>query len=151
MAQTDTSPTILRAIRTIRYATVEEADQLSNSWTDEVLGCRSGILRHRWEPYTAIYNKEYRYTQVTVRCPRCTTRKRLEIDQYGRRLSKPRMSYPPGYLAKNVGRIIGDAQDWVTMKAVERLFDVTKLSAKESRESLPSPSAVRRLTEIQES
>lgn len=125
-----------------RVATAETADQLSEQWSDEVLSCRSGLMRHQFKPYTAVHNKKLKYFYVVLRCPRCTTRKHFELDEHGRVLGRPWYSYPPGYLSKGTGRILGEAADVVRAKAVRRLFQVAVLTPKEAKEDNPRPSTL---------
>lgn len=104
------------------------------------------MMRHSFGPWTAVHNKRYRYWFVTLRCPSCTCLKFYEMTENGHVLGKPWYKHPPGYLSKR-GRIAGEAQDVIRIKAVQRLFEVNTLSAntKDAREMMPRPVALQLL------
>lgn len=130
----------------VRVASVEDVDEMSESWSDEVLACRSGFMSHNFGPYDAVLNKRYKYWRVTLRCPRCTTRKMYDMTIHGVVLNTW-YNHPPGYLSKK-GRILGEGKELVRVKAVERLFTKHVLNNDESKEDIPRESTQRKLAEV---
>jgi len=122
------------------YADAAAVSQYAKGLSNEFLLCRT--YRHPWQPETATWNKAYRYYHVTHICPRCGSRKHEEMSERGQVYSGW-IEYAEGYLLEGVGRIAGDGRDVLRLTSIERTFQVTRMSAAESRADVPHSAVTR--------
>lgn len=95
-----------------------DAEQFARELPAEFIGCRA--RQHLWEPATATWDREARAYDIGERCARCASTRRQLISQRGEVLRSV-IDYAEGYLAKGIGRIVGDAKDAVRLEMVTRM------------------------------
>jgi hypothetical protein len=105
-----------------QYADRAAAEELARELPDTYLMCRE--LMHSWKPRSAGWLAGERVFERVVRCSRCKTEKHQTLSSSGEVLSSHYV-YPDGYLAKNLGRIVGDGRDALRLEAVNRLVGRT--------------------------
>lgn len=110
-----------------QYADRAAAEELARELPDAYLTCRE--LMHSWKPRTAGWLAGERVFERVIRCSRCKTEKHQTLSSTGEVLTSHYV-YPDGYLAKNLGRIVGDGRDALRLEALTRLVD--KMQAKVS-------------------
>lgn len=97
------------------FADTADVEKFATQLPDSFLQCRE--FGHSKRPYTAIRTRTG--FERTVRCTRCKTVWEQVLDRHARMItSRPR--YADGYLAKGIGRIVGDGRDVLRLESVER-------------------------------
>jgi len=95
--------------------TKPQLQSFANTLSDEFLYCRR--YGHNWHPRTAIKRKGW--YEATVFCQRCTS-ERLEVISLRGEVVRSSMHYPKGYLAHNIGRIVGESKNYLRIEALGR-------------------------------
>ena len=93
----------------------EQLENFTRDLSDEYLYCRR--FGHGWHPRTAIKKKWW--FEATVSCDRCGC-ERIEVINLRGEIVKRLMYYPKGYLAVNMGRIVGESKNYLRLAALER-------------------------------
>lgn len=93
----------------------EDLKKFADTLPDNYLMCRR--YGHNWVPRTAIKKKWW--FEATVACDRCDCT-RVEVINLRGEIVKKLMYYPKGYLAINLGRIIGESKNGLRLAALER-------------------------------
>lgn len=95
---------------------LKELELWASDLPEEFLRCRE--LGHNWSPHTAT---KYRNAFVrTLRCPRCKTRKRQQLDSRGMIVGSPVYIHPEGYLHQGHGQIRGDGRGVLRIASMYR-------------------------------
>lgn len=89
--------------------------------------CRDTGLRHKWEPWTATFDKfTHQYTR-SIHCETCGTVKEQVVDAEGYIVKTKTPRYPEGYLRpKGSGRMTKDDAAIVRVESMLRFMDRTK-------------------------
>lgn len=98
-----------------READPRDVKAFARSLPEAFLRCRR--LGHAWDPYTVV--KVGRSFESIIQCNRCFTR-RLELLTSHGAVTKVRHLYPEGYLAKDLGRIVGAGRDVLRLEMARR-------------------------------
>lgn len=112
----------------IKYASIEDVDELAQGWSDDTLVCRS--FGHSPDPLTFAYNEEEEYWLVVLRCRRCGFRRNQEVSAKTGNVFGRWPNYPPGYLAKKKGRVLGPAKDYQRLITIMRVAEKQATKAK---------------------
>jgi hypothetical protein len=123
-------------------ADASEVKRQARQWTDDVLECRT--YGHIWRPHSARYNSRYKYWQVVQRCQRCTSERRRQLTQRGKRTSSY-IDYVDGYLSEGLGRITGEAREILELATITRVFTVERVSGKAAEAEPPTNATLREL------
>jgi hypothetical protein len=115
-----------------QYADRAAAEELARELPDAYLMCRE--LMHSWKPRSAGWLAGERVFERVIRCSRCKTEKHQTLSSSGEVLSSHYV-YPDGYLAKNLGRIVGDGRDALRLEALTRLVDGPKAKTRSRAQS----------------
>jgi hypothetical protein len=107
--------------------TDEQFSAFTTSLSDEFLYCRR--YGHNWTPRTAIKRKWW--YEATVVCARCTA-ERIEVINMRGEIVKKYMRYPQGYLAINIGRIMGESKNKLRLVALGRHLSGTEIEEEET-------------------
>src|SRR5687768_2608122 len=99
----------------IQTPSAEQLKSFTDSLSDDFLNCRR--YGHNWKPRTAI-KKKWWY-EATVGCERCGAN-RIEVINLRGEVVKKNMNYAPGYLALNIGRIVGESKNGLRLAVLER-------------------------------
>jgi hypothetical protein len=83
------------------------------------LECRA--MGHRWEPHSAIWDKEVKAYHVTHACDRCHTQRTAWWNRSGE-ISSTSYHYPEGYLTKDIGYIGADGRGVLRTEYLTRIF-----------------------------
>lgn len=131
MSPTPRRKTVTPVRRAPQLATVDEARAYANSKGTSALLCRTN--GHNWEMRQINDNARYGYMQVVQGCYSCGADRIQEMSRKTGRVYAARITYPEGYLTKDIGRIVGDAKDIVRLTLVKRYSDLTRRSTDEPK------------------
>jgi hypothetical protein len=103
---------------------VEQKTQRNiEDWARELpagfIECRT--MGHRWEPHTAIWDKDVKAYHVIHRCDRCGTQRKAWWSRTGE-ISSASYTYPDGYLTKDVGYIDAGGRGVLRTEYLTRVF-----------------------------
>lgn len=102
-----------------RGGNLAEVEEFAAGLKEAFLYCRR--FGHAYKPHTAKLSNEFRGYETTKRCTRCTLVVVEVMDMRGAIIkSWPR--YPEGYLAKGIGRIVGEGKDIVRLETLNRFL-----------------------------
>lgn len=107
-----------------------DAEEFARALPTEYVQCRAGS--HLWRPSTARWDTEARAYDVRELCDRCTAARVRLISQLGAVLGS-KIEYPEGYLATNIGRLVGEAKDAVRLEMVTRFVGAVPRQRKRRR------------------
>ena len=102
--------------RRMKTATKEALQQQMKSWTKDMLVCRT--YQHSWDGYTV--DPEGVNLLVTLMCRRCESYKYQLLDGRTGHVINQSVDYPKGYLAKGLGRIVGEQRDQLRLETAMR-------------------------------
>lgn len=108
--------------KTTQIPTPDQLKSFTDSLSDQFLYCRR--YGHNWHPRTA-FKRKWWY-EATVVCDRCAC-ERVEVINLKGEVVKKYMRYPQGYLAMNIGRIVGGAKNGLRLAALERHLSGTEI------------------------
>lgn len=123
-----------------KYADVDDVRAAAVEWAVDHLECRD--TGHHWQPEDVAHIRSQRFYRIQHRCARCDTRRLREMSETGHVYAQT-YDYAPGYQAKGLGRIVGEAKDAVRLAAVTR-GPVTEIKRRTGDEVEPRFSATRR-------
>lgn len=102
-------------------------------WAHDLPGtfveCRT--MGHRWEPHSAVWDKEARAYHVTHECDRCHTHRKAWWTRSGE-ITSAGYSYPEGYLTKDVGYLGLDGRGVLRTEYLSRIFTTTNGTKKKA-------------------
>jgi hypothetical protein len=120
-----------------RYASAEDVEEAAKNWSNEILQCRD--LGHSWVAHDAKHVRRLKYWSFSHRCTRCGTVRNREMSEEGQ-VYASWYTYPAGYQAKGMGRIVGPEKGLLRIATVTRTFEVTEVTGRAKVEDLPRSS-----------
>ena len=116
MARARQAPPKERRIE-VRFADVKAAQEAAEHLKPQHLECRE--MGHIWRPWSVRWVPDHLTLERILRCTRCRSKKKQEVDRNGTLISRGGYEYADGY-SLDIGRIAGGAKDALRLVSILR-------------------------------
>lgn len=108
---------LLKIASETHYAELGEVSDFAEGLPERFLYCRE--MGHNWRPQSAGRYKDGGFVRI-LRCTRCKTERHQEISSVGV-ITMNKYVHPEGYLAKGMGRIVGEGRGVLRLESIKRI------------------------------